>query len=521
MTRAFEPGRLGGPLPVLTLGLALALGSCVGPGREQHLAPFYSHVSTARGGEEYEALAGALILRRDTPGGEVVQWGVRPLFLHWPNRQRPDEPVRDRTQFLYPLGRVIRGGGDLKWWFLPIVDYRREEYPEGRKWTFLMLPGIYLSRLPDGRRSTAWWPFWGTGVETLSYDEFDFVLWPLYVRTQREGRTTWHFPLPFFSTTRGPDGGGWRVWPLAGHTWVEDRYDRWFFLWPIFHYNRENLKASPAYHQRDWAVFPLYGQVSQGTYTSHSVLWPFFGYASDSSTGFWAYDGPWPLVRLQRPGEDRLAFLPGKQGNVERSRFWPFWSHYEGDGLSSYWYLWPLINSRHEEYFESERDAFTVIPFWSQWKKRTASGKTHSYRKFWPFYQYERRDETTELMFPQLLPFWYWPDLDEHYSWIYAVYTNEVGPEVLREHALWGLWRREHDRDESRSYLSGLWSRRQWCREGHAVSEQSLLFGLLRWRDDAEAGLSLLAPSFPGPGWPIERVPCTCAEPEPSQEEGR
>lgn len=486
----------------LWLWLSVWASSCAGPGQEQHLAPLYTHISTAKGGEEYEALAGAVIARRQKVGEPLHEWGLRPFFLHWPDREE-----RSRTQFIYPLGRVVRGEGEFNWWLLPLVDYRREDTPEGRQWNFLALPGILLARFPDGRQTNAFWPFYGNAEELLSYDELEFVLWPLFMRTKREGRTTWHFPFPFFSYTDAPDGGGWRAWPLVGHTWIEDSYDRWFAAWPIFNYNKENLKASAPYHQTQWSLFPLYGEVSQGTYTSRSVLWPFFGYASDPTTGFWAYDGPWPLVRIHRPGSDRFKALPDKQGGTQRTRLWPFWSEFEGDGMTSHWYLWPLINERHEEYFDGERNAFTFVPFWSQWKKRTLDGGTKSYRKLWPLYQYARQDEVRQYMFPAFSPFWYWPDLDEHYAWIYALYTTEVGPDIRKEHALWGLWRREHDEDEERSYLSGIWSRRDYTRGGHDVSEQSWLFGLLRWRNDEKEGFSLLRPAFPGPGWPIERVP--------------
>ena len=485
---------------------ALALSSCAGPGTEQHLAPLYTHISTPGGGEEYEALAGAVIARRKQVGDDFYQWGLRPLFLHYPDREE-----RARTQFLFPLGRVVKGGGELSWWFMPIAYYDRETSEEGEKWTFLSLPGIYATRFPDGRHTTMWWPFYGNAEELLTFDELDFVLWPLFVRGKREGRTTWHFPFPFFSYTSAPDGGGWRAWPLVGHTWVEDSYDRWFAVWPVFNFNHENLKASPADHQSQWTIFPLYGEVHQGTFSSRTVLWPFFGYAEDPATGFWAYDGPWPLVRIRRPGSERLAILPAKQGAVSRTRFWPFWSEYEGDGLRSSWYLWPLFNKRHEEYFDGEREAFTFVPFWSQWKKRTHDGGTHSYRKLWPLFQYEREDATRSYMFPALSPLRRWPDLDEHYAWIYAIYTTEVGPETRHEHALWGLWRREHDADEQRTYVSGLWSQRDYSREGHGVTERSLLFGLLRWRNDDEDGFSLLRPAFPGPGWPIERVPNSLA----------
>jgi hypothetical protein len=485
----------------LLWAIALWCGACAGPGQEQHLAPLYTHISTAGGGEEYEALAGSVIARRKELGTPFDQWGMRPLFLHHPNLEE-----RSRTQILYPFGRVVRGGGEFNWWIMPIIDYRRQDTEEGRHWTLLSLPGLYLSRLPDGRTASAWFPFGGHIEELLSYDELDFVLWPFLVRTKRQGRTNYHFPFPFLSYTDDPHGGGWRIWPLVGHTWNDNHYNRWFAAWPFYNYAEDNLKASPAKHQTKWAIFPLYSENRQGTYVSRSVLWPFFGYASDPATGFWSLDAPWPAVRLQRPG------INLKTGEVpkyapSRTRFWPFWSEYEGDGMLSSWYLWPLVNVREEQYHDGQRSTVNVVPFWAQWRKEFKAGGSDSHKKLWPVFQYHREKETRRYMFPALSPFRHWPELDENYAWIYSLYTGEHSPSITRDHALWGLWRREHDEDEERTYVSGLWSQRDYTSAGSEVTERSLLFGLLRWRSHAAEGLSLMSPAFPGPGWPVQRIP--------------
>ncbi|HIG10715.1 MAG: hypothetical protein ABGY71_06200 [bacterium] len=488
-------------------GLALlAAGGCAGPGSEQHLAPLYTHISLAEGGVEHEALAGAVIARRETLAGPLSTWGLRPFFLHYPDREE-----RSRTQFLYPFGRVVRGGGEFNWWLLPLADYRSENTPEGRKWSLLSLPGVYLASFPDGRSTQAWFPVAGRVEELMTWDRLDFALWPLWMRSVRDGRVTQHILFPFFSFTRAADGGGWRVWPLAGHTWVDDRYDRWWALWPILRYAQENLKSSPRHRQTQWSVFPLVSQARQGSYTSTTVLWPFFGYAHDPALGFWAWDGPWPLVRVMRPGDESLGPLPQNSSHARRTRFWPFWSHYKGDGLESTWYAWPLVNKRHESYYEAERDTFSIWPLWQSFDRREADGSRLVYSKLWPLYQAEREtdsagEELRRYLFPQLNPLWRWPDLDQHYSWIYELYRAEIGAQTSQERGLWGLWRREQGGGEERSYISGLWSRRAYHDGTEAVVEHSVFFGLLRWRSTPSDPLDFLAPALPGPGWPILRA---------------
>jgi len=290
---------------------------------------------------------------------------------------------------------------------------------------------------------------------------------------------------------------------------MDDRYDRWFVLWPFFTRNRENLKASPEFHQTQWALFPLWGEVQQGTYRSTTVLWPFFGYARDSATGFWSWDGPWPLVRVQRPGNTSFRTAPEHQGSRERTRFWPFYSQYRGDGLDSRWYPWPLVNERWEQYRGKQRHALTFVPFWSSWEETHDDGTEVEFEKLWPLQQYYRRNDTEELLFPALSPFWRWPELDEHYSWLYEIYNGKIGPDTAHERGFLGLWRRTKDLDEERVYVSGLYSRRIYSERGKRVTEHSALFGLLRWR--ADENLTMLRPAFPGPGWPIERVPNSIA----------
>ena len=80
----------------------------------------------------------------------------------------------------------------------------------------------------------------------------------------------------------------------------------------------------------------------------------------------------------------------------------------------------------------------------------------------------------------------------------------------------------EKDADEDRRYLSVLWSNRRYRQGGEAVSETSLLFGLLRWRSRESDSLELLWPAVPGPGWPVQRetvppTPDLLALPAPTQ----
>jgi hypothetical protein len=203
-------------------------------------------------------------------------------------------------------------------------------------------------------------------------------------------------------------------------------------------------------------------------------------------------------VRIQRPGETDSA---------RRTRFWPVYARYQGDSLTSTWYGWPIVNRRREVYFDGERTGTVVVPFWQRWVRWDEEGAARgSWTKLWPLYQRRVEAEQERTAFPALNPLWHTPVIDYHYAWIYELYARERVGERVRERSWGGIWRREMDPLERRAYHAGLWSRRTYREDDRTVRETSLLVGLLRWRSAAGRGARLLAPAFPGPGWPLERL---------------
>ncbi len=494
------PAWAAGPL----LALAAGLGSCATSGTEWNLAPVWSQHSRAGGGVEIEALAGALRSRVTYRGAAFEQIAVRPL---WIRSRSADGNLVDR--FLTPFGYAADRGDETVWQLLPIVRYDRRNLPGGEyDWTFFSLPGIYWSRRADGRTLRGWFPFGGVMERFLSYDRLEWVLFPLWLRTERSGRVTHHVLWPVFSHTHGTGGPSWRVWPLLGNSIYEGRYERWFFLWPVFLWQRNNLALPPSAQETKWMVFPLYGRTTAGNYRATTVLWPFFGWSHEEQKGFSAFDAPWPFVRVMRD----------PRNDVSRTRIWPFWSTYHGDGLDSSWYGWPIVNARREVYEHGEKDAVNIVPFLQTSQRRDEDAGKSLHHKIWPLYRTEMRGESERMLaFPALNPLWRTPEIDEMYAWIWELYTRERSQEVVRERFWLGLWRREKDAYEDRQALMGLWAQRVWYAPGGKVRDTSILYGLLRWRSGPEAPFELLAPAVPGPGWPLERVPrnATVAGPGP------
>ena len=462
------------------------------------MAPLFSELSLAGGEREVEALAGSLLLRRDVTTGETRYWALRPFL----SDERLSETERV-SWVLPPLGTYKRSPDEDVFQLLPLLRFA-QQFPVGASttWTLLALPGIYWSKTNDGRVVRAWFPFGGVVERFLSFDRAEFVLFPLWARSERAKRISHHVLWPIFCYTSGAGGAAWRVWPLVGVDRYEGRHERWFALWPILHWQRDDLATrTPG---SSWLVWPLLGRRTQGTSSSWTALWPFFGYSENEAKGFWAWDGPWPLAVFQQPGTS---------GQALRERVWPFYSRFEGDGLNSRYVLSPFYNVRHEEYPRVTKDTTYLLPFWHAWDKEDEALGRSEWRKLFPLWRSYRAEEPEEEFqaFPALNPFYRLGFVDEHYAWMWELYSERRVEDRVQQRSWLGVWRREKDRDEDRRSLSMAWARRDYSVDGEPVSETSLLLGLLRWRSGPD-GFGFLPPAFPGPGWPLRRVPSSLHE---------
>ncbi|QDU85828.1 hypothetical protein Pla163_29690 [Planctomycetes bacterium Pla163] len=519
------------PIARLVLAaLALVLTSaCASVDSDIHLAPFWTQSATADDRIEREALGGAYLERRFEPTGELEVRALKPL-VSW----RQVGPEEEKVEFLAPLG-YWRSKVDSTWGLmLPLLYWRTapgdwsfeargvEAPPEApeREIDVLLLPGFIWSRNARGASKFGIFPIYGELDKFLTWDRVRFVLFPLYVSARRGKSVTHNVLFPVIGWTVGTKDGSpakpgtshWRVWPLVSRNAEAGKHSRWTVLWPIFHWNVDGLWKEPAQRRRAFAVLPLFGRTAQGTYRSYSFLWPFFGYAHDprgrdpktGKGGFWAWDGPWPFVRLQGGGQNPLA--------TERTRVWPLYSHFEGNGIVADSYLWPFIHDRQEDTPGFRRASFYVLPFYQGWDMtrradRPAATK-ESWRRLWPLWRYERKDDWRRTAVLSLDPLMRSSVIDFHYGWMWEIFAWESDGPVRRERSWLGLWRLESTGTETRRSFSGLWSDRTLETEAGQVRETSLLFGLIRWRSGIqELDPGMLRPAFPGPGWPREFAP--------------
>ncbi len=477
----------------LCIACFAALEGCATFDQEIYVAPLYSQHSRAGGEVETELIAGAIRTRRRVDSPQLNHWALRPIVSRYVEAN--DDSI---TRFLVPLGTITNRGTEHVNQLLPIWRYQSDVDEFGNpEWKFISLPGVFWSQDARGRIVRAVFPFGGVVEDFATFDRIVFVLFPVFLYTDRDGRKSWNFLFPIFNYTTGTGGSCSRIWPLYGHNSFEGMYDRWFFLWPFFHFEHNDLGKPEGAREDRWMFWPLIGHSTRGTFSAWTFLWPFFGYAHDPASDFWAWDGPWPFVRINRGGKHPPS--------EERTRVWPLYSKYVGDGLEKKNFLWPIMQFNVENYPSEVRHSEYVLPFWQRWTTTAATGEKSSWEKLWPLYQLSSESEGERFAFPALSPLWNLPTIDDQYAWIYELWTNEKHGRVEHERMWGGICRSERDEFEERSYVLGIWSSRRYVEHGERVESHSLFFGLLRWSWRKSRGAEMLLPAVPGPGWPLER----------------
>lgn len=503
LARVFRSALAGRLLVSASLASASFVAACAAPSSDVHLAPLYTQLTTAGGGRSREALFG-LIESESRPEHVPLayeerhswrsRWGLRPLLT-----KHEYDGGFSMTRILPPFGYTQRDPERTLSLLIPFWVYESKvDRDTGRRdWRGAFLPGFLFQREGDDL-DFGWFPFYGRIDRLFTYEDIVFVLFPLYIKTERNERVSRNVLFPIVGWTRGGGANNFHVWPLYGHAKWEGRYERYSALWPIFHYQRNNLAGGAEPPETVWFVLPFYGYTERGQdYRAWVVLWPFFGYATaPSRNGFWSLDAPWPFVRIQRGGLNTQI--------ESRTRFWPFYSRLVAEMMTTTSIAWPFYFHRYEAYPRSQREGHWLLPFYHSWDRyEYGTGDESSYRLYWPLLEVERDiDGRSRLAFPALSPLGRSPFVEYHLAWIWELYSRTDHPWGTSERTWAAVWRSERDAVESRKSLAGLWARREYAVDGDEVSETSLLFGLLRWRRSARNGTEIMAPAFPGPGWP-------------------
>lgn len=371
------------PLAVTTtpeLPAAPARQDATGHKERVNLWPFiYYSYDPARGEKQLNFLGP--IIRSGESGGESF-FALSPLFFSTTNKKTGDAT----TEFLWPYGSSKRREGEERSRLSPIFESEKDDSP---RWT--LFP-IFGGRSSKGEPYGGIFPFFGTIKERFGQDEGAFLLFPLFAQSRRDDAVTTHILWPFFSTTKGSEEEGFKLWPFFGWKNEKGRMESSFVMWPFWVERKKGLDSENP--ENFWMLFPFYGQTTSPERDSWVALWPFIHYAKDKEHDYSTFS-LFPLLTVAK-GSDREAF-----------KLLPFFGFEKTKSSESSFIVAPFIygtkSLRSRDYTESE----TRWLLFSKERERTwtKTGETAKLTHFWPFVHYKKsRKGAVQVAVPSLFP---------------------------------------------------------------------------------------------------------------------
>lgn len=358
----------------------LALTSCSLMPRELNLTPLWFH-RLDEDGELLECdFLWPIVHYEQTPqGGDDFR--IRPLYrrVTESEEQNPGEGSAVEHQFLVPFGRVRSDAGETSHRLFPIWSWRAHRNEVGERdvdWYFLF-PFFWGGASADGRENYfAFFPFYADIPQFLTWDRFQAILFPLYLRLDKEGHRHFMFLWPFIGTSSCAENGHQRFhfYPFYGHDIDPGRSDRRFLLWPFISWSTENMDTDAPVHS--YWFWPFAAWRTGRTVGGWSVLWPFFSHT-------WKVDH---FTRLHLFWPIFAYYWNRARDDVTSWWVWPFFNRVKSDDEDHWGALWPLIWWRRYDDPNRVTEQQWVLPlFWHiRTDRKDGSGEDHT--KIWPLW---------------------------------------------------------------------------------------------------------------------------------------
>ncbi|MSR45906.1 MAG: hypothetical protein EXS13_02365 [Planctomycetes bacterium] len=410
--------------------------------------------------------------------------------LH-PLWRRVETPGEVRTQVLAPLFATRTTADESSSRFLAL-GFSRTHTTDGASskpdYDFMLFPLLWFGTGSESReRYFALFPLGGVIKSFAGFAEVGFALFPLYYWAKKavNESETLHSVTPLIGwADGGPRDGSWRLLPIAGRWHYEGKYDKWTFLWPFVHWQKNRLDTSDP--STNVAVWPLFGlEQSRRTFLL-TLLWPFFRYRTESveswdeqgalqETLYWHHDFLWPLWRNEHVRD------------YDYVRLFPFYSRYRSPEFDSDAWLIPLFWKRQTREVEFTKDTFDAVPLvhWERKRWNTAAGETpradDDTFKLWPLFAAKHEGGTTDFRIPALLPLdieRFTDDFDASWGPFYELWhTRRDADGRTRGNALLRLVDWEHGDGRTRFSIPLLYSLDATPRR----TTHSLLLGIVRF----------------------------------------
>lgn len=371
--------------------------------------------------------------------------GFRPFYL---KKVSPLPGQVSETAFLYPLFVYRTNGEWYTWSVFNLINRNGQQTAEAdaKDKGFDVWP-FYFSRQTGIPESSyrALFPIAGTVKNRLFIERATWLVFPLYLQTEKRGLVSTSVPWPFIRIYRGNGNSGFALWPLFGFRGKPGVYHNQYYLWPVIYKNVSHLDRPVPTEQL--GVLPFYARDRSEESVSETYVWPFFGYTDRTSPyRYHQTNYFWPF------------FVQGRGDERYRNRWGPFYTHSIIKGTDKTWVMWPFY--RQEKWTESglahRKTQFLYVLYWSH-QQRSASNPqlaAAEKRHIWPLYS-SWDNGAGRRQFQILSPVEVWLPNSENtrllWSPLFALYRyDQRDPHHTRTSLLFDFitWRREPTRHE-------------------------------------------------------------------------
>jgi len=376
-------------------------------------------------GESRLRMLGPLFETRIAPDGSRFD-AMRPFFVRSANPGASSY----RTDWMWPFATVRQSLNQksVRMMSTYYTDFNTSD-PKSR-YRLWMLPFFFTGRDAEGQTYAAVFPVIGQVNEFLSMDRVQFILFPLFCRYNKMDHQTVDVLWPFLSYTRGDDIFGIRVLPLYGRTEKANRWQRDFFLWPLWTYGRDYRPPGGS----GYIIFPLFGHTRQGEFQSFTLIPPLIRWSVGPKQKDLSL--PWPF------------FQYGK-GKVNRFYIWPFVGAKAEAGLRTSFLFWPIATTWFRDLPDMTDNRFMILPFVQYHSKRMKSPDNTQKRgtvidrsmKVWPLVSYRENGDVSRTRIPDLWPALNSPVIENAYGPFWTLFTHVKRNGCVEDELLWGLAR--------------------------------------------------------------------------------
>lgn len=327
----------------------------------------------------------------------------------------------------------------------------QKETPRQRRW---LLPVFFQGRSVTGEEYLALFPFGGTIREFLGRDELSFVLFPAYGKSRINEVETTSVLWPLYSRTRGDGIQRDRVFPIAGKSVLEGKYDKRFILWPFW---TSADYFYPGDSGKSWILFPVCGYSDMD---QERTLWlapPFFRFTAGVKQD--RIYCPWPFFqKIDSEWHDKFYL-------------WPLWGEdqYKG-GLNHRTFLfWPLLWSEKSEQAHLVKTRRLALPFFYHERNvlkeagipAEERATVSSYLKIWPLMSWQKENSASRFRMLELWPLKDTAPVERNWAPFWTLYQRTHRDGADRRDVLWFVWESEKKSAENCSecsLLKGLFS---------------------------------------------------------------